>query len=335
MSPGWLWRFVADCAAGGGEVVLIDAVAGDAQAAHQLAIEIKWSASGKEDDSVLVGVLRLRALGAGVQDIFLEERKERAWRGAVDPLGIERLGGEIQGSIRDGGADGGPPGGLRIRCAAEVEDIARLCDGNVDAEEGGIRHAIEGEQRAVEVGNCDHEASARSDREADSGPGEIAGSDGVGDDTLHLGQGEAAKAAAVFGDEVAFGGGSGAVERAVAEAADCCARGVAGGQGGLVDKGQRDAIDNDGSRGRDGGGKAVEERRGDRGPLDDGRIVGEGGVTDNTDASGNAVVFEDRDAARIDRVWVRVEEIGLAGKNAETGEGVVESPGTGRLWPGR
>jgi len=64
--------FEADGAAGGYEVILIDAVAADAEAAHERAVLIESDGTGKEDHSafVTVGRTRLIALRARVLHIL-------------------------------------------------------------------------------------------------------------------------------------------------------------------------------------------------------------------------------------------------------------------------
>ncbi len=57
-------------------VVLIDAVAGDSDASDQFSVHEERDAAGKEDDSVLVGVGGLMALGAGVGYVELKEIPE-------------------------------------------------------------------------------------------------------------------------------------------------------------------------------------------------------------------------------------------------------------------
>ena len=46
------------CAGGGGEVVLIDAVAGDAEAADEHAVSIERHSSGEKHDAVLILLIR-------------------------------------------------------------------------------------------------------------------------------------------------------------------------------------------------------------------------------------------------------------------------------------
>src|SRR5581483_653972 len=66
-------RVEAGDAARGDEVVLIDAIAADAEAADQGAILVDARAAGEEDDAVLVGEVRLLVeVRVGVEGIVAE-----------------------------------------------------------------------------------------------------------------------------------------------------------------------------------------------------------------------------------------------------------------------
>src|SRR5436853_4982791 len=71
-------RVVAGDAGGGDDVVLVDAVAGDAEAAHNLARLVDRSAAGEEDDAVLVREARRGVeIGADVERIETDDRRVR------------------------------------------------------------------------------------------------------------------------------------------------------------------------------------------------------------------------------------------------------------------
>ena len=92
-------RFKGRSAGGGYEIVLIDAVAADAQAAHQHAVLIQRQRAGKKHDAVLIRIRRLRALRARIQRVEFIQRKKRTGRGAVDAGRIKRLAAEADGPV--------------------------------------------------------------------------------------------------------------------------------------------------------------------------------------------------------------------------------------------
>src|SRR5579863_7444392 len=53
------WRFESGCCGGAVEIILLDAVAAHAQAAHQRAVLVKRQRAWKEHDSILIGIRRL------------------------------------------------------------------------------------------------------------------------------------------------------------------------------------------------------------------------------------------------------------------------------------
>ena len=237
---------------------------------------------------------------------------------AVDASGIEGLGGKVDGAVGDGGT-GDDSGKVLDAVAAEPDHVAALGDGDIDAEEGGVRHPVEREQGAVEVGDSDYEAGAGAYGKANGGAGHVASGDSVRDDARDLGLGEAAVGASGFRDQIALGGLAGAAIGTKRIVPSRSARGVAGGQSGLFDEGQGDAVDDDGSGGWHDGGEAVEDRAGDGCVFHHGVVVRRGGVGDDTDAAGDTVILEDRNAAGVDCVGIGVEKVGFAGEDAEAG----------------
>lgn len=91
-------------AAGGDVVILLHAVAGDPEAAHQLAVAIERGGAGKEYDAGLVRVGDLASLGAGCGQIGGVHVGKRAGLGVPDAGREESLRGEADGAIGDGGA---------------------------------------------------------------------------------------------------------------------------------------------------------------------------------------------------------------------------------------
>src|SRR5712691_2282185 len=69
-------RSKAGGAAGADQVVLLDAVAADAEPTDHLSVLPQRSAAGEEHDAGLIGVRRLGALRARRRDVIEEERKE-------------------------------------------------------------------------------------------------------------------------------------------------------------------------------------------------------------------------------------------------------------------
>ena len=98
-------RLEANIAAVRNEIVLVHAVAADAEAADELAIEVNSFTARKKYDAALIWAGGLRALRAGIRDVVCVKREERARGGAVDARREKRLRAEADGSIGDGCAD--------------------------------------------------------------------------------------------------------------------------------------------------------------------------------------------------------------------------------------
>src|SRR5205807_10311134 len=92
----------------GDVVVLLDAVAADAEAADEISVEIKRRRAGEEDDAALIRIRRLRALAARIGEVVQKQRVERTVTDLedirVDAGRVERLRPKTDGAIRHGRA---------------------------------------------------------------------------------------------------------------------------------------------------------------------------------------------------------------------------------------
>ena len=80
-----------------------------------------------------------------------------------------------------------PPGRRGHGRAAEPDDVARLGHGDVDGENGGVGHAVEREDRAVEIGDGDDHPRVAVQRQADDGAGLFRRGDGALHDGINGG----------------------------------------------------------------------------------------------------------------------------------------------------
>ena len=62
---------------------------------------------------------------------------------------------------------------IRDAGAAKIDDVARLGDGDIDAEDGGVGHAMQSENSAVEICNGNGHAGARSRGQSNDRPGQF------------------------------------------------------------------------------------------------------------------------------------------------------------------
>ena len=154
---------------------------------------------------------------AGVLQVIDEERPvPRSLLGAedvgVDAGWIERLRAEADGAVRHRGP-------CRHEAAdsvfAEADDVARFGHGHVDGEDRGVGHAVQREDRTVEIGDGDDHAGVAVERQADGGARASRRLDAALHDALHVGQRQSAGAGA-WGDEI-FIRGAASVERAEGE----------------------------------------------------------------------------------------------------------------------
>ena len=85
-------------------VVLVYTVATHSESSHQHAILVERQAAGKEDHSILVGIRRLRTLGARVSHIERKQVEEWSRTRTINAGCKEGLSTEADGSIGDCGA---------------------------------------------------------------------------------------------------------------------------------------------------------------------------------------------------------------------------------------
>src|SRR3954469_5562722 len=91
-------------------IVLLDAVAADAEAADQVIVHKERCCAGEEDDAVLIRIRRLRALRARIREVLQKQRIERTAAHIelmrADAGREERLRAETDRAIGDRGAGG-------------------------------------------------------------------------------------------------------------------------------------------------------------------------------------------------------------------------------------
>src|SRR5580704_5532291 len=85
------WRRKIDGAQRGDVIILIDAVAADAESADQHSVPIQRETAGEKHNSALIGIGRLRALRAWICYVVGVEIEERSWRCVVDARRVKRL----------------------------------------------------------------------------------------------------------------------------------------------------------------------------------------------------------------------------------------------------
>ena len=184
------WRKA--CGPGGGhKIILLHPVAADTEAADQLAISIERHATREEHDAALIEVGSLASLPARRRHIIYEKREERTRGGAIDPGRVKGLSAEAYGAIgnrrpeRDAGKIFGDP-----RRAAEVDHVSGLGDGDIYAEDGGIRHAEQAQDLPLKAGDCNHHPGRAPQWEPDRRPCLIGEGNRLIDDLLDLGSTE-------------------------------------------------------------------------------------------------------------------------------------------------
>src|ERR1700719_1827890 len=151
------------------KIILVDAVAADAQTAYQYSILVQASAARKKYDSTFVHVwrTRLKALRAGIGEILQEQIVERSVSGTVDARRKKRLRTEADGTTGHGSSHGHAwQVHGRAGTAIEIDHVASFAGGHINTEDSGIRHAAQTDEGAVEVGDSDHHACRRAERQA-------------------------------------------------------------------------------------------------------------------------------------------------------------------------
>src|SRR5260221_4660101 len=146
------WRVEACRSSCSHVIILVNAVATDAESAHEYPITIERHRTRKKHDSTLIESCRLETLRAGIGDVSLVEIEERSGAAAVNSRRIKRLGAKSNGAVGDSGARG-DFGQIRSRprAAVEVHHVSRLGCGHINAENSSIHHAIEADDRAVKI----------------------------------------------------------------------------------------------------------------------------------------------------------------------------------------
>ena len=107
---------------------------------------------------------------------------------------------------------------------------------------GGIGHAVDGEDVAVGIGDGDHHARPRAQRQADGGARDARAVDGILHDLADVFRGE--RAAGERTGQPAIGGGRAVAGRDV----ECAARARSGARGGGIHERQAEAVEIDGAR---------------------------------------------------------------------------------------
>ena len=211
----------------------------------------------------------------------------------------------------------------------KVDYVAGFRRGDVDAEDGAVRHAVEADDVSIQIADGNAHLRADSDGEPDQGARDHGCVHGVRDDAGDLGGGEAADSVGRR-DQVALRRLTGTVHGSlgVVRGVECAGDG-AGRRGRLIDEGERDAVDDHFARRRKGCyviKDTVEiDLRGGEGSVFGGEWIDSG----DSDASDHDAVLENRDAAGIHGCRVAVRHVGFAGGDAEAGQRAVDPAGRG------
>src|SRR5713101_4269487 len=91
-------------ASGGNEIILIHAVAADAEPTHQHTALVEWFRAGEKHNSALInlrprGARHLKSLRTGIVDVLRKQIEERAGGRAGNPWREERLSAETNRAV--------------------------------------------------------------------------------------------------------------------------------------------------------------------------------------------------------------------------------------------
>ena len=117
----------------------------------------------------------------------------------------KRLSAVANRAVRDGrGYRDACQIGSRPRSAVEVHHVAGFAGGYVDAENRAVRHAVQANDRAIKIGDCNRHARGGTDWQANHGACGVCCGDGIVDDRHYVRGGKTSKRACRGRDQHAF-----------------------------------------------------------------------------------------------------------------------------------
>src|SRR5882724_11335942 len=163
------WRFKSFCSGAGHKVVLVYAIAADAESPDEHTVLVETGTSREKYNSALVArPTGLETLRAGICRIHHVEIEKRPVAGAVDARRKQRHRAKSDCTVGYCGAHrhliqiGGKAGRT-----VEVHHVARFGSRYIDAEDGGIGHAAQANNCTVRICNSDYHSRARTFRQPD------------------------------------------------------------------------------------------------------------------------------------------------------------------------
>ncbi len=151
-------------------VILINTISADTETSDENAVLVKRQTSREKHDAILIGIGWLRTLRARVRQVLRVQREEGARIRSVDSRREQGLRPETNRAVGDGGL-GGKARHIGDAGTAEIDDVARLGDCDIDAEDGGVGHAVQSENSAVEICDGNGHVCAGRRRQANDRPG--------------------------------------------------------------------------------------------------------------------------------------------------------------------